>query len=167
MIEQLLLTLIPVIVVAGIFVFMLNRFFKEEREKRDFQLRLENSKNILPNKLQAYERLALFLERIRPSALVRRIAPATDLKAYEYVLIETIQTEFEHNLAQQIYINPETWKIVFSAKNATQLLIQEAARGMDVSATASDLQEEILKRAANDDSPSSMAMLYLQKDING
>ncbi|MDR3273551.1 MAG: hypothetical protein LBT29_08735 [Flavobacteriaceae bacterium] len=165
MIEKLFLILVPMIVVAGVFVFMLDRFFKEERKKRDFRLRLENSKNILPNKLQAYERLALFLERIRPSALVRRIAPAADFKAYEYVLIETIQTEFEHNLAQQIYINPETWKIIFSAKNATQLFVQDVAKGMDISATAADLQEEILKKAVNENSPSSMAMLYLQKDI--
>lgn len=165
----LLLVLIPMIVLAGIFFFVLNLFFREERSRRQFELKLKYSEGLLPNKLQAYERMGLFLERIRPSSLVRRvnINQDTDIKTYEYALMETIQTEFEHNLSQQVYINPETWKIIFSAKNATQGFIQECIRDLNENSTAQELQEQIIKKSAAEPAPSVTAIIYLQKDIQG
>ncbi|MDR1876569.1 MAG: hypothetical protein LBQ84_03000 [Flavobacteriaceae bacterium] len=163
-----ILTFISVLLlIGGGFVYMLNRFFRAEKERRSFELRLKYSENILPNKLQAYERMTLFLERIRPASLIRRISLAEDLKSYEYALIETVQTEFEHNLSQQVYINPETWGVILSAKNSIQLLIKKAVESVGESASAKDLQEEILKQSMKEVSLSSTAILYLQKDIQG
>lgn len=163
-ISILLVFLLILVLFMGGFLFMLIRFFQSERERRSFELRLKYSENILPNKLQAYERMTLFLERIRPSSLIRRVTPTDDSKSYEFTLIETIQTEFEHNLAQQLYINPNSWKIILSAKNATQLLIKNTIEVMKDS-SIQEIQEEIIKQSMEDASPSSSAILYLQKDI--
>lgn len=163
-ISILLVFLLILVLFMGVFLFMLTRFFQSERERRSFELRLKYSENILPNKLQAYERMTLFLERIRPSSLIRRVTPTDDSKSYEFTLIETIQTEFEHNLAQQLYINPNSWKIILSAKNATQLLIKNTIEAMKDS-SIQEIQEEIIKQSMEDASPSSAAILYLQKDI--
>lgn len=163
-ISILLVFLLILVLFMGGFLFMLIRFFQSERERRSFELRLKYSENILPNKLQAYERMTLFLERIRPSSLIRRVTPTDDNKSYEFTLIETIQTEFEHNLAQQLYINPNSWKIILSAKNATQLLIKNTIEAMKDS-SIQEIQEEIIKQSMEDASPSSAAILYLQKDI--
>lgn len=163
-ISTLIISLAILVIFVGGFMFMLTRFFQSERERRNFELRLKYSENILPNKLQAYERMTLFLERIKPASLIRRVAPTEDSKSYEYNLIETIQTEFEHNLAQQVYINPNTWKIILSAKNATQLLIKNTIQTMEES-SVKEIQEEIIKQSMEDSSPSSTAILYLQKDI--
>lgn len=163
-ISILLIFLLILVLFMGGFLFMLTRFFQSERERRSFELRLKYSENILPNKLQAYERMTLFLERIRPSSLIRRVTPTDDSKSYEFTLIETIQTEFEHNLAQQLYINPNSWKIILSAKNATQLLIKNTIEAMKDS-SIQEIQEEIIKQSMEDASPSSAAILYLQKDI--
>ena len=163
-ISILLVFLLILVLFMAAFLFMLTRFFQSERERRSFELRLKYSENILPNKLQAYERMTLFLERIRPSSLIRRVTPTDDSKSYEFTLIETIQTEFEHNLAQQLYINPNSWKIILSAKNATQLLIKNTIEAMKDS-SIQEIQEEIIKQSMEDASPSSAAILYLQKDI--
>lgn len=163
-ISILLVFLLILVLFMGGFLFMLTRFFQSERKRRSFELRLKYSENILPNKLQAYERMTLFLERIRPSSLIRRVTPTDDSKSYEFTLIETIQTEFEHNLAQQLYINPNSWKIILSAKNATQLLIKNTIEAMKDS-SIQEIQEEIIKQSMEDASPSSAAILYLQKDI--
>ncbi|MCO6565250.1 MAG: hypothetical protein J6581_07390 [Apibacter sp.] len=148
----------------GGFMFMLTRFLQTEKDRRNFELRLKYSENIVPHKLQAYERMTLFLERIRPSSLIRRVNPTEDIKSYEFTLIETIQTEFEHNLAQQLYINPNSWKIILSAKNATQLLIKNTIEAKKES-SLQEIQEEIIKQSMEDASPCSTAILYLQKDI--
>lgn len=164
----LLLFIIIILVVIGGFFLIIHRFLQSEKEKQNFELRLKYSENLLPSKLQAYERMALFLERIRPSFLIRNISASGNVENYEYLLIETIQKEFEHNLAQQIYIFPKTWEIILSAKNATQLLIKEAARSLDKQSPAENLQQEIIKSSLNEQSsPSTTALLYLQKDIQG
>ncbi|MDR2121792.1 MAG: hypothetical protein LBP34_01580 [Flavobacteriaceae bacterium] len=155
------------LVITGGFAYMLNRFFQSERERRSFELRLKYSENVLPNKLQAYERMTLFLERIRPSSLIRRIPYAEDVKTYEYTLIDAIQTEFEHNLAQQVYINPETWSVILSAKNAIQLLIKESVGSIGETASVKELQGEIIRQSMNNILPLSTALLYLQRDIQG
>jgi hypothetical protein len=163
-ISILLVFLVVLLLIMGGFMFLLTRFLQSEKDRRNFELRLKYSENIVPNKLQAYERMILFLERIRPSSLIRRVTPTEDIKSYEYTLIETIQTEFEYNLAQQLYINPYSWKIILSAKNATQLLIKntiEAKKELSIK----EIQEEIIKQSMEDTSPSSTAILHLQKDI--
>ncbi len=162
-----LLVTLPMIGTGFLLYFLLKEFFKEESDKRKFEMRKMMQKNILPQKLNAYERMALLLERIKPSALVQRIAPTEDLATYELALIKNIQTEFDHNLSQQIYVNPETWKIIYSAKNATQNFIRECAVELGEGSTGSDLQEKILQKSTQETSPSSKAMLYLQKDIQG
>lgn len=154
------------IIIIGSFIYLFNRYCNLEKEKRDFELKQQNLHQILPNKLQAYERMVLFLERIKPTALIKRIPITQDLKRYEYSLIETIQNEFDHNLAQQVYIHPETWEIIFSAKNATQLLINEISQSLNEESTGKTLQEEIIKYSLKDHPfPSSSAIIYLQKDI--
>ncbi len=81
-----------------------------------------------PYDLQAYERMALFLERITPSNLLIRISPISSNKEdYETLLIQNIEQEFEHNLSQQIYVSDKCWSIINAAKNATIQLIRKAS----------------------------------------
>jgi hypothetical protein len=156
--------IIPSIVVAGVVYGILDKFFKEENKRREFDLRLKFAENTNPQRLQAYERMALFLERIRPTYLARRVQ-GDSVKDFEYQLINTIQVEFEHNLSQQIYINPQTWKIIFSAKNSTQNFISECVKKLPENASVQMLQEEIIRSSISEDNPSNYAMIYLQKDI--
>ena len=73
-----------------------------------------------PLRLQAYERLTLFLERITLSKLLIRVHPISDKSNdYETLLVATIEQEFEHNLAQQIYVSDDCWKVLVSCKNNT------------------------------------------------
>jgi len=164
---NLLYTIVPMLLLAFIFYFLLEKFFNEEREKRSFQYKTLTNKEFLPQKFQAYERIALFLERIRPSAVASRTQPNGTMKSFEFEIVNSIQKEFEHNLSQQIYIHPETWKIVFSAKNATINFIKTCADTLPETASAKELQEHIIKKSMEENIPSSSAILYLQKDIQG
>ncbi|HMW75898.1 MAG TPA: hypothetical protein PKD40_09585, partial [Saprospiraceae bacterium] len=60
----------------------------------------------LPLKLQAYERLSLFCERISiPSLILRLNQPGMNTQALRYAMLISIQKEFEHNITQQMYIS--------------------------------------------------------------
>ena len=74
----------------------------------------KNQSVVLPLRLQAYERMALFLERIDPNQLVMRIhTPGLTVSQEQNLLLTAIRSEFEHNLSQQIYISDPVWQKAF------------------------------------------------------
>ena len=157
---------IPMLILGGIFYFLIEKFFAEETEKRRLELKLKDRDIITPHKLQAYERMALFLERIRPTNLVRRIALTDSADAYEYGLITAIQEEFDHNLSQQLYIDPETWNVIFSAKNATQNFIKQCRENIENRNDATDFQAEIIRKSLDANASANAALLKLQADVH-
>lgn len=161
------MALLPGILVAVIAYGLIDKFLKSETIRREIEVRKINTSQIIPQRLAAYERMALFLERIKPTGLTRRISPQSTAKNYEAILIQTIQGEWEHNLSQQIYVNPDSWKLIYSAKNATQNFIRQCAADLGEDASAADLQEYIIKRSISENAPSNDALLKIQVDIQG
>lgn len=163
----LLIALLPGVLVAFIVYFLIEKFLRNETLRREIEVRKINSTHTTPQRLAAYERMALFLERIKPTALARRISAQSTAKNYEVLLVQAIQSEWEHNLSQQIYVNPDTWKIIYSAKNATQNFIRECVLEIGPEATAQQLQEHIIQKSISENVPSNGALLKLQVDIQG
>ena len=67
--------LLPAIIVGVISYHFFNTHTKQEDGRRRFLLHKDSQKTALPLKLQAYERLTLFLERIAPGNLLTRVKP--------------------------------------------------------------------------------------------
>jgi hypothetical protein len=156
---------IPAIVTGGIAFFVLQSFFKNEENRRRFELLKENQKQALPIRLQAYERMVLFLERMNPPQLLMRVAPISSNKHdYATLLIHNIQTEFEHNLTQQVYVTAATWEVVAKAKNTTIQMIRQKSVEEEVP-TAEKLREAILIDLTQNESPSAIAISYLKEDL--
>src|SRR5690554_1612691 len=108
--------------------FMIRLMLKREEENRKIDAILKNQKMITPIRLQAYERLVLFLERISPNHLIMRVQqPGMKVQELQRQLLANIRTEFEHNLSQQVYISHSTWEIIRNAKEQTIKLINSCA----------------------------------------
>ena len=104
---------LPSLITGGVAYLLFNSYFKDQRNTRSWLLQKENQKDSLPLRLQAYERMALFLERINPTKLLIRVAPvSTNKNDYENYIIAQIEQEFEHNLTQQIYLSDDCWTII-------------------------------------------------------
>lgn len=164
-IVELLSYTIPSVVTGVVaYYFFLNHTKNEERKIRLSLLR-ENQKQSLPIRLQAFERMALFLERINPSKLVLRITSVNnDINAYSQSLINTIEQEFEHNLAQQIYISDQCWSVITASKNATIHIIKKTAEEATVT-TAQELREALVKSILNNAAPSATALTFLKDEV--
>ncbi|ASV32446.1 DUF7935 family protein [Maribacter cobaltidurans] len=161
---QLFAYLLPSIVTGAIAFYFFRMHTNNEEGRRRFLLHKDSQKDTLPIRLQAYERMALFLERIAIPSLVVRVAPKSqDKDAYESLLIKSIETEFDHNLTQQIYMTDECWNIIKAAKNATVQMIRKAA--MSQSDTADKLREDILNDTMEKASPSATALSFVKKEI--
>ncbi len=161
---QLFAFLLPAVVTGVVAFYFFRLHTNNEEGRRRYLLHRETQKNALPIRLQAYERMALFLERISITNLVVRVAPNnSDKNEYENLLIRTIEKEFEHNLSQQIYMSDECWNIIKAAKNATIQTIRKAA--MSESDTSNKLREDILNSTMDKQSPSATALAFVKKEI--
>ncbi len=156
--------LLPAVVTGVVAFYFFKLHTKNEDGRRRYLLHKDTQKNTLPIRLQAYERLALFLERISIPNLVVRVAPKSADKAdYENLLIKNIENEFDHNLSQQIYMSDECWNVIKAAKNATIQAIRRA--GMSESDTSDKLREDILNDTMDKQSPSATALAYVKREI--
>lgn len=161
---QLFAYLIPSVVTGAIAFYFFRMHTNNEEGRRRFLLHKDSQKDTLPVRLQAYERMALFLERIAIPSLVVRVSPIGDDKnAYENLLIKSVETEFEHNLSQQIYMTDECWNVIKAAKSATIQMIRKAA--MSNTETADKLREDILNETMDKTSPSATALSFVKREI--
>ena len=162
---ELLCYTLPSLITGGVAYYLFNSYFLDQQNTRRWLLQKENQKDALPLRLQAFERMALFLERINPTKLLIRIAPLSqDKNDYENLVIAQIEQEFEHNLTQQIYMTDECWTIIVTAKNATIQMIRKANMSDRVD-SADKLREVILSDLMEKATPSSAAMSYLKNEL--
>lgn len=147
------------------YYFFLNHTKMEEKNLK-IRLLKQRSKQTLPIKLQAYERMTLFLERINLTNLVVRINSVNnDKNAYVASLLNTIEQEFEHNLVQQIYISDECWSLIVASKNAVIQEIKKASIANNIT-NAQELREEIIKKQLTNSNPTSKALLFLKDEVS-
>ncbi len=155
----------PAIITGLVAYYLFDSYFKDQQNTRRWLLQKENKKEILPLRLQAYERMTLLMERINPSQLLIRITPISeDENDYANYVIAQIDQEFEHNLAQQIYISDECWSIITTAKNATIQMILLASKNEKV-INANSLREYILSDLLEKQTPSSAALAFLKNEV--
>lgn len=108
----------PSLICAGIVYIFLSKQAKSERMKMQFNLSKQSSKEMMPIKLQAFERMTLFLERISPNQLIMHIRePEMDAADLHRSLIFAIRQEYEHNISQQLYISDSTWQMIVLTKD--------------------------------------------------
>ena len=156
---------LPTLIMGFVLYHFIELYTNNEKEKRNYLLQKESKPDVLSLRLQAYERMTLFLERINPSQLLVRITPISDDKNdYANFVIAQIEQEYEHNLAQQIYISDECWTTITTAKNATIQLILMETKNEKIS-DANQLREVVLKELLNKQSPSVAALIFLRNEV--
>ena len=162
---DLLLNIVPALIVGLVTYYFFKEHVNNEDRRRNYLLRKDLEITALPTRLQAYERMTLFLERITPSKLLIRVAPlSSDKDQYESLLIKSIEQEFEHNLSQQIYITDDCWTIINASKNTTIQLIRKASL-LEKTDTANKLREVLLTEMMEKQAPSDAALSYIKKEV--
>lgn len=161
-----LLYAVPALITGLIAYYFFKEHTKNEDGRRRFLLKKDMQISAMPLRLQAYERMAIFLERISPSKLITRVRPtSSDKESYEELLVANIEQEFEHNLSQQIYITDDCWNIICAAKNATIQLIRKASK-LETTDSANKLREVVLTEVINKRPPSDTALSYIKQEVS-
>lgn len=136
-------------------------------EKQRWDMRSKNIEITLPLRLQAYERMCLFLERISPNNLLLRLVPsATSALELQQIVLHEVREEYNHNVAQQLYISTHAWEQIVNAMNETVAVVNQAAAEVSAEAPASDLAKKIFSHVIEKEiQPSTHALKVLKEEI--
>jgi hypothetical protein len=105
---------------------------KVESERRTIELSKSNKVITMPLRMQAYERMTLFCTRLEITNMLRR-STALDLSAKQLSmdLLFTVDEEYSHNIAQQLYMSDELWQIIQLAKLETVNILKNARKSAE------------------------------------
>ncbi len=136
-----------------------------DRYRHDLQARY--AETVVPVRLQAFERVVLFLERISPNNLLVRVGNAEPTaRELQQRLLQEIRDEYNHNLSQQVYMTSATWEQVQAAMTAVVTIINQAAGEVLPDAPAIDLAKQIFERVIRtDQSPTAHAIQVAKAEI--
>ena len=159
--------LVPASVVLYAAYLLVRSQIQKEIELKKLEVRGRGIETILPNRLQAYERMTLFLERIGPqNLLVRLTAPGMASREFHQLLLNEIRNEYNHNVTQQVYMSQEVWDMIRNAKEDLIMNINEAATELAPDSTSLELSKRIFEKSMNKTfDPIAHALTELKKEI--
>ena len=142
--------LLPASIVLYAAYLLVRSFIQKEIALRQLEVRARSIEVVLPIRLQAFERITLFLERITPqNLLVRLNTTAMPAREFHQLLLSEIRSEYNHNVSQQVYMSEKVWDMVRNAKEDLIVTINDAATDLSADATSLDLAKKIFERAVN------------------
>ena len=159
---------LPALVVFATTVYLVKKYFDGEDKKRKQQLFINNQGTIMPLRLQAYERMILFLERISPESLIIRVnRSGYTCQQLQSELMNAIRSEFEHNLSQQLYVSPGAWEMLKIARGRTIQLINMMADKVQKDSPSINLSKAILESIVDQEKvPTADALNFIKKEFS-
>lgn len=154
------------IVAMSVVVFL---FLRDGERRRAAEYRMKAMSDVLPNRLQAYERLALYLNRISPDemAIGEQVGAATAKDLY-LAMVNRVRMEFEHNVAMQVYVSQASWSRVLRAKEEVIKTLGDTRKSIAPDATPLEFSAEFIEAGRNSCSfYVERAKEGLRKDVAG
>lgn len=158
---------LPALIVFFTAWVLLRNLIKNDQDKRRQELVLQNSRTVTPIRLQAYERIVLFLERISLESLLVRVSSA-DMTTQQLhsALLNAIRSEFEHNLSQQIYMSQQAWEVVRNARSNMIKIINSEAEKMPVDSSGMSFSKQLLEKIMElEKEPTRAAIEYVKNEV--
>ncbi|MFN5911832.1 MAG: hypothetical protein ACK45H_10890 [Bacteroidota bacterium] len=164
---QIALIIFPAGAVLLTTIFFLRRETSKDIRNMQIELKKERQQYFLPSRVEAYQRAILLMERIHPNSLVMRLHnPGLPAMALQTKFLEAIREEYDHNVAQQLFVSPQGWELVKNAKEETIKIINLAGRQMSPSSNGMDLSAKIFEIVAEVGKlPTEIAVDYLKKEV--
>lgn len=164
---QIALIILPAGAVFMTAIYFMRQIAAREIRAAHLDQKAERQKFFLPHRVDAYQRIILLMERIHPNSLImRHNNPGLPAAAFQIKLLESIREEYEHNIAQQMYIAPESWEIAKKAKDETIKIIHLAGQQMTPTSTAMDLSAKIFEIVGEVGVlPTEIAVRALKEDV--
>ncbi len=168
MLEILKYTLPALIVLLAAWIVM-GKQMKNEDARRNFELRKKSLGVITPIRLRGYERLTLLLERITPEHILLEMnLSGMTCQEVQRQMLQTIRLEFDHNVAQQVYVGDEVWQAIILAKEEMMRFVNTCAASFKPEdAALAYAQMMIATYNGNGETPTQRALALLKNEARG
>lgn len=144
---EILKYILPSLVVFAAVYYIQKQYLEKEYNLKMLELKAKYSKDAIPLKLQAYERLLLFCDRIRlPNLVLRLKTPGMTADQMKNSMVIAVQKEYEHNMAQQLYTSPKLWEIIELSKNNVISQITDPGLNTNEHLSADVYVKELMKK---------------------
>jgi hypothetical protein len=166
---EILKIILPALAVFAASYFTIKHFLDNDQKRRDHELKKSAQALSTPLKIQAYERIVIFLERIHPNMLVVRVNKhGMTAQQLHIELVKTIKSEYEHNISQQIYLSHNAWELVKTSKEEIIKLINVSATKVPHDNSSNDMAMMVLNITASLDKrlPNEVALEYIKKEVS-
>lgn len=159
--------ILPAVLVLLLAVYMLRKVLNHDHSRRVFEYKKSVSKEVVSLRMQAYERLALFLERMKPIHLIPRVQQAhMKSMSLHAALLQTIRSEYDHNMSQQVYVSDEAWDLINQAKNQLLGVINDKVTTVSPHSDATELGKQILEGSSEEQEwMIDEALRFLKKEL--
>lgn len=156
---------IPALVVCLVTYIILSKQADKEERLRILDIKSKSSKDMLPLKMQAYERVTLLLHRIAPETMVPRMQqPSLNVGQLKKILVNTVKSEYEHNITQQVYVSSTVWKATLTYVNDLINVINLQAEAINQESPGYELSKAVLQYYVdNPDTINSQRVLEVVK----
>lgn len=158
----------PAVIVFITVYYLSKQFFQGQQELALIKDRTQNRDKTMTIKLQAYERLMLYADRMDVVNMALRLNQK-DMSAQDLMqsMLISIQKEYEHNSAQQIYVSDTLWQIIQQAKTGTINLIRAAFENCQTGATSQDFLRQLQTKMQEVNlNPADQAKLALRSEAS-
>jgi hypothetical protein len=163
--ELLKITIPAALVLYGMYLAV-QSFLRKDYEQKLLESRHKQKEITVPIRLQAYERMVLFLERITPSNLLPRLNDNSyKVAELQQLMLSEIRNEFAHNFSQQLYMSEEAWHLIRSSMERLCSAISDAGANLPPDAPAMELVRKLVEHLIhqNDDFTAD-ALAFLKKE---
>ncbi len=128
----------------------------------------EDKSNLLALRLQAHERMIIFVDRINPSNLLLRLhQQGIEVGALQLMAVNEIKTEFQHNITQQLYLEAATWKVIRNLKDDTIAMVNNAVKNLATDASGMELSKKVLNHMSSiEENPYELTIALIKQDIH-
>ena len=158
---------LPSVIVFMTAYYLMKNYLDHQTNMKAMDIKSRAESTLVSVKLQAYERLILFLERIMPYNLYLRLkSNELNAKALQQAMILAIQQEYEHNMTQQLYVSKSLWRIIQMAKEQTVEIISKCGDNVNNTEDATALMDKIsLVMAELKTNPIDHAKMAIKKEM--
>jgi len=158
---------LPALVVLVTSYLIVQKFLVAQNQRKQLALFQDAQDITLRLRLQAYERLVVFIERISPRQLIPRIYdPSMTVRDLQAAIAINIRAEFEHNMSQQIYVSRNVWETVKNVKEQEINMANQMGKALNPDAPAKELNTRIMDMLQNVDEqlPTDMALQIINNE---
>ena len=157
-----------ILIVVIAYYMIRNDLMRYLSSRKNNNLPIDDKGNLLNLRLQAHERMIIFVDRINPSNLLLRLhQQGIEVGALQVIAINEIKTEFQHNITQQLYIDATTWNVIRKLKDDTVAMVNNAVKNLPAEASGRELSKKVLNYMSEiEENPYELAIGLIKQDIH-